>query len=47
MVEDGEERKVRCLLLGGAVFCAATFVVIVLACTILLATQFNLLEWLE
>lgn len=47
MVEDGEERKIRCLLLGGAVFCVATFVLIVLACTILIATNFNLLEWLE
>ncbi len=47
MEEDQENRRIRCLLVGAAVCGMAALVITALVGTVLIATNFNLLEWLE
>lgn len=44
---EAEERLIRRWLVCGACFCVVGLVGMIVICTVLIATDFNLFNWLE
>jgi hypothetical protein len=47
MDPEAEDRLIRRWLVGGACLCVVGLVGMIVICTVLIATDFNLLNWLE